>query len=245
MRAPTRYPMKQFMQLSNLATSGNLAAGFLSLLLISHDDLLWGAVFAVVAAVLDAVDGPLARATGAQSQFGSNLDSLADLVSFGVAPAYAAYVGSLHDLPAVGVAACLGFVLCSAWRLARFPLCKDPHYFVGCPVPVAGLFVMLLAAIRPHPFVSMAAVLALSLLMVSTLPVPTLAHLRSLELRWLPSPSGPARRSRTRLRLAGVKGDPRRHVLTGPPRPHRSARRGRPGRRRVARRIRRQRREAA
>ncbi|MDQ3931940.1 MAG: CDP-diacylglycerol--serine O-phosphatidyltransferase, partial [Actinomycetota bacterium] len=170
MRAPARYPMKQFMQLSNLATSGNLAAGFLSLLLISHDNLRWGAVFAVVAAVLDAVDGPVARATGAQSQFGSNLDSLADLVSFGVAPAYATYVGSLHDLTGVGVAACLGFVLCAAWRLARFPLCKDPHYFVGCPVPVAGLFVMLLAALRPNPFVSLAAVLALSLLMVCTLP---------------------------------------------------------------------------
>ncbi|MDP8930292.1 MAG: CDP-diacylglycerol--serine O-phosphatidyltransferase [Actinomycetota bacterium] len=233
------------MQLSNLATSGNLAAGFLSLLLISHVELGWAAVFVVVSGVLDAVDGPVARATGAQSQFGSNLDSLADLVSFGVAPAYATYVGSLHEVTGVGAVVCLGFVLSSAWRLARFPLCKDPHYFVGCPVPVAGVPVMLLAALGPHPFVSLTAVLALSLLMVCTLPVPTFAHLRSLEIHWPRSTARAARRTGTRLGPADEKGGRRPPLLTRPPRPHRSAHRARPGRRRVGRRIRRQRREAA
>lgn len=244
MRAPTRYPMRQFLHLSNIATSGNLAAGFLSLLLISHAELGWAAILVLVSAVLDAVDGPVARATGAQSQFGSNLDSLADVVSFAVAPAYATYLGSLHALPVVGVAACLGFVLCSAWRLARFPLCKDPHYFVGCPVPVAGVPVMVLAALRPHPFASLATVLALSLLMVGTLPVPTLSRLRKLEIRRLPVVRA-ARRPRIRPATGDGTSGPRLRVRTRPPRPHRSARRGRLGRRRGIRRARRQRREAA
>lgn len=239
-----RYAIWQFMKLSNLATSGNLAAGFLSLLLLSHDELGWAALLVIVSGVLDAVDGPVARATGAQSQFGSNLDSLADLLSFGVAPAYATYVGSLHDVPAAGAAACLGFVLCSGWRLARFPLCKDPDHFVGCPVPVAGVPLVLLAALRPHPFVSLTAVLALSLLMVSTLRVPTIAKLGNLERR-LRLVSGATRRSRARLSTAGETGRARPALLTRPPRPHRTARRGRPGRRLVGRRIRRQRREAA
>lgn len=237
--------MRQFMHLSNIATSGNLAAGFLSLLLISQAELRWAAMLVLVSAVLDAVDGPVARATGAQSQFGSNLDSLADVVSFAVAPAYATYAGSLQSLPGVGVAVCLGFVLCSAWRLARFPLCKDPHYFVGCPVPVAGVPVMLLAALRPHPFASMAAVVALSLLMVGTLPVPTLSRLRKLEIRRLRPVSSAVRRSRTRPTTGDGTGGPRVPLRRRPPRPHRSARRGRLGRRRADRRARRQRREAA
>ncbi len=233
--------MWQFMRLSNIATSGNLAAGFLSLLLVSRGELRWAAVLVLVSAVLDAVDGPVARATGEQSQFGSNLDSLADVVSFAVAPAYATYVGSLQGLPAIGAAACLGFVLCSAWRLARFPLCKDPHYFVGCPVPVAGVPVMLLAALRPHPSASLATVVALSLLMVGTIPVPTLSRLRKLELRRLRPVPRSARRARIRL-ADGTRG-PRVHLTPRPPRPHRSVRRGR--RRRERRRMRRERREAA
>lgn len=238
------YPIWQFMKLSNIATSGNLAAGFLSLLLLSHVQLRWAALLVIVSGVLDAVDGPVARATGAQSQFGSNLDSLADLLSFGIAPAYATYVGSLHDLPGFGAAACLGFVLCSGWRLARFPLCKDPHYFVGCPVPVAGVPVILLAALRPHPFVSLTAVLALSLLMVSSLRVPTLAYLGDRERRLRLTPGG-TRRTRARLLTTDETGGRRPALLARPPRPHRTARRGRPGRRLVGRRIRRQRREAA
>lgn len=237
--------MRQFVHLSNIATSGNLAAGFLSLLLISQAELVWAAVLVLVSAVLDAVDGPVARATGSQSQFGSNLDSLADVVSFAVAPAYATYVASLQDVPAVGVAACLGFVLCSAWRLARFPLCKDPHYFVGCPVPVAGVPVMLLAPLRPHPFASLVTVLALSLLMVGTIPVPTFSRLRELKLRRLRPVPKATRRSRTEPPRAGGTRGPRVHLPTRPPRRHRSARRGRLGRRRAARRTRRDRREAA
>ncbi|MFN2555281.1 MAG: CDP-diacylglycerol--serine O-phosphatidyltransferase [Nitriliruptorales bacterium] len=237
--------MRQFMHLSNIATSGNLVAGFLSLLLISRAELGWAAILVLVSAMLDAVDGPVARATGAQSQFGSNLDSLADVISFAVAPAFATYMGSLQDLPVVGVAACLCFVLCSAWRLARFPLCKDPHYFVGCPVPVAGVPVMLLAALRPHPFVALATVLALSLLMVGTIPVPTLSRLRNLELRRLRPIPRPARRSRPRTARADGRRGPRVHLRPRPPRPHRSARRGRFGRRRAGRRTRREGREAA
>src|SRR3712207_9439439 len=90
------------------------------------------------------LDGAAARRAGNENAFGTNLDSLADVVSFGAAPALALYMSSLYVVPVVGVAACLLFFLCGAWRLARFSTCKNPLYFVGCPIPGAGVLVAVL-----------------------------------------------------------------------------------------------------
>src|ERR671928_832625 len=117
--------MREYITLPNLLTSGSLTAGFLSMLLIFDADILAAAGLIALAAIFDVIDGPMARRIGTEGAFGTNLDSLADLVSFGAAPALALYWGSLYKLPIFGVAACLVFLLCGAWRLARFPICKN------------------------------------------------------------------------------------------------------------------------
>jgi CDP-diacylglycerol--serine O-phosphatidyltransferase len=173
--------MREYITLPNLLTSGSLTAGFLSMLLIFDADILAAAGLITLAAIFDVIDGPMARRKGIEGAFGTNLDSLADLVSFGAAPALALYQGSLHNLSLIGLAACLGFFLCGAWRLARFSLCKNPLYFVGCPIPFAGVLVAILAALRPHPFLALLVIFALSVLMVGTLPFPTLSGWRNFK----------------------------------------------------------------
>ncbi len=163
--------------LPHLATCGNLASGFLALLFAASGDFLQAAAFVLVAAVLDLLDGAIARngdGKGDQlSEFGKNLDSLADVVSFGAVPAFAAYAAVLHALPVAGVAGCLAFFVCGALRLARFPLVGRPDRFVGLPIPPAGLFVAALAALDAPPLLMLAALAATSVLMVSTIPFPT------------------------------------------------------------------------
>jgi CDP-diacylglycerol--serine O-phosphatidyltransferase len=174
--------MREYITLPNLLTSGSLTAGFLSMLLIFEEaNILKAAGLIALAAVFDVLDGPMARRLGKDDRFGTNLDSLADLVSFGAAPALALYWGSLYALPVIGLAACLAFFLCGAWRLARFSICKNPLYFVGCPIPAAGVLVAILAALGPHPYLAFPIVFALSVLMVGTLPFPTLSGWRNFK----------------------------------------------------------------
>ena len=107
------------------------------------------ALFAIIlAGMLDGIDGRVARAMKAQSRFGAELDSLADNVSFGVAPALILFMWSLHDLPRIGWFAALALAVCCALRLARFnariDLPEQPHksagFLTGVPAPVgAGL----------------------------------------------------------------------------------------------------------
>lgn len=136
-------------------------------------------VLIIFAAVLDSIDGPLARRRAARraqvpSGFGAELDSLADVVAFGAAPAVAVYFAQLHSLPGVGLAASAAFCVGAAWRLARFPFCKTRLSFVGCPVPLAAVITALLALAGSAVLTAVATV-ALSALMVSTMPFPTWA----------------------------------------------------------------------
>jgi CDP-diacylglycerol---serine O-phosphatidyltransferase len=178
--------MREYVNLANALTSGSLVAGFLALFLIFQtNNLVAAAALVALAAVLDGLDGMAARRIGTEGDFGTNLDSLADVVSFGAVPAFALYWGSLYALPVVGLVACLVFFLCGAWRLARFSILKNPLYFVGFPIPAAGMLVALLAALlaatSPHPFLALPVVLVLSFLMVCTVPFPTLSGLRNRE----------------------------------------------------------------
>ena len=92
----------KFSPLPTVITCGNLSAGFLAVLLAVQGKLVQAAALVLAAAVLDLVDGAVARASDTDGDFGVNLDSLADLVSFGVAPAVALYLSSLHALPVMG-----------------------------------------------------------------------------------------------------------------------------------------------
>lgn len=134
--------------LPNAITAAALCAGLTGIRFAIADK--WEmALFAVlIAGVLDGIDGRIARLLDAQSRFGAELDSLADSLSFGMAPALILYLWALEDLPRLGWFAALGFAICCALRLARFNARIDmddqPHkrlgFLTGVPAPVgAGL----------------------------------------------------------------------------------------------------------
>jgi CDP-diacylglycerol--serine O-phosphatidyltransferase len=146
------------------------------------------AVFALfVAAILDSLDGRVARRLGVTSRFGAELDSLSDFFCFGVAPALVLYMSSLHAGGALGWVATLMFPICSALRLARFntmmitdtpPPAWTGAYFTGVPAPAGallGLIPLLVsfeidAAWPLHPLVTGTVLVAVGGLMVSRLP---------------------------------------------------------------------------
>lgn len=127
--------------LPSLFTIGNLLCGFYAIVAVYNDDYPIAALAILVALVLDFLDGAVARITNSSSDFGIELDSLADLVSFGVAPAVLAYVWALRPFERLGWLACFLFVICGALRLARFNIQArnlDKRYFVGLPIPAAA-----------------------------------------------------------------------------------------------------------
>ena len=134
-------PRRGIFLLPSLLTTGNLFSGFLALVLVADSRFTEAAVAILVAMVLDMLDGKVARLTKTTSQFGVEFDSLADVVSFGVAPAFMLYAFALRPL---GRAAWLGaflFAICGALRLARFNVyagVTDRRYFVGLPIPAAA-----------------------------------------------------------------------------------------------------------
>src|SRR6201999_1506633 len=105
----------------------------------------------VFAAILDGIDGRVARMIKGQSRFGAELDSLADFVSFGVAPALILYVWQLHDLNNVGWIAAMNFAISDGLRLARFNATMDDpnkpafaaNFFTGVPAPAGAICVLL------------------------------------------------------------------------------------------------------
>jgi CDP-diacylglycerol--serine O-phosphatidyltransferase len=161
----------------SLLTTGNLFCGFFSLLLAVDHRFTEAALVILVAMVMDLLDGRVARLIKATSQFGVEYDSLADVISFCVAPAFLLYAFALQPL---GRAAWLGaflFVVCGALRLARFNVqtAADRRFFVGLSTPAAAgvvaSVVILLGGNPPSQTVRVAIAMAtyvLALLMVST-----------------------------------------------------------------------------
>jgi CDP-diacylglycerol---serine O-phosphatidyltransferase len=130
--------------LPSLLTLGNLLGGFYAIVSVFNGDHLRAAVAILIAAVFDALDGAVARMTGSVSEFGVQFDSLADLVSFGVAPGLLAFSWALFPFNRVGWLACFLFVSCGALRLARFNVqarAVDKRFFVGLPIPAAAGFI--------------------------------------------------------------------------------------------------------
>ncbi len=134
-------PRRGIFLLPSLLTTGNLFSGFLAIILSADGRYVEAAIAIFVAMLLDTLDGKVARLTKTTTQFGVEFDSLADVVSFGVAPAFMLYTFALAPL---GRAAWLGaflFVICGALRLARFNVhsgVSDRRYFVGLPIPAAA-----------------------------------------------------------------------------------------------------------
>ena len=164
--------------LPSLFTTGNLFLGFWAIVKTLDGDFAGAAPLIGGAVILDILDGRIARLTGTQSAFGAELDSLADTVSFGVAPALLAYGWALHDVPRAGWPAAFLFLVCGVLRLARFNVQKhvvDSRFFVGLPIPAAAAQVaaiVLFVPTTPLPhwaaILALALVVALGLLMVGT-----------------------------------------------------------------------------
>lgn len=133
--------------LPNLVTLLSMCAGLTAMRLAVEGKLETAVIAILIAAVLDGLDGRLARMLKSTSRFGAELDSLSDFLSFGVAPAFILYTYGLHDLKSLGWVVALLFASASALRLARFNVAiDDPHrpdwqkdFFVGMPAPAGAL----------------------------------------------------------------------------------------------------------
>lgn len=169
----------------NIFTFSNLAFGILSLLMtfqasfepIKHSNYTWACIFIMLAAVVDRYDGRIARFLNVSSDLGKELDSLADLVSFGVAPSILLF--SLYDfknLGPVGYLLALVLPIAGAYRLARYNTTTFNNVFTGVPITVAGLFIAAFALVTiKHTenmlLLSILLILLLSYLMVSRLKI--------------------------------------------------------------------------
>jgi CDP-diacylglycerol--serine O-phosphatidyltransferase len=132
--------------LPNLFTTGNLFCGFWAIISVFQERFFYAAVAILLAAVFDALDGKVARLSGATSKFGIQYDSLADLVSFGIAPAVLAFNWALRPYGRFGWFAAFLFVACGALRLARFNVMAgsgETKYFKGLPIPAAASMIAL------------------------------------------------------------------------------------------------------
>lgn len=161
-----------------LFTTGNLFLGFWAIVRTFGGQHVEAAQCVLLAGVMDALDGRIARLTGTTSEFGAELDSLADVISFGVAPAMLAYSWGLSGAPRAGWLAAFLFVMCGTLRLARFNVQRqrgDGRFFVGLPIPLAAAPLVTLVMFEPGPLTErseavlvMALTTILGLLMVST-----------------------------------------------------------------------------
>jgi CDP-diacylglycerol--serine O-phosphatidyltransferase len=171
----------------NMVTLLALCAGLTSIRLAFEDRYPLALAAIVFAAILDAIDGRLARLLKGTSRFGAELDSLSDFVNFGVAPALIVYFWGLHELKSAGWIAAMVFAICAGLRLARFNVMLDDpeqpawasNFFVGMPAPAGAITVLLpiYASFLGLPRTSvliwlvMVYTLGVAALMVSRLPV--------------------------------------------------------------------------
>lgn len=164
--------------LPSLLTTGNLACGFLAIILTLEGRYDQAALAVFVAIAMDILDGKVARLTRTTTQFGLEFDSLADVVSFCVAPAFLLHAWVLSQLGRAAWVAAFLFVICGALRLARFNIdsgVTDRRFFVGLPTPAAAGLVASIVLLRWEEDLARWELLAISvatyvvaLLMVST-----------------------------------------------------------------------------
>ena len=152
-RVRTAQLKKGIYLIPSLFTTGNLFCGFFSIISTVSGQYLRASIFILLAHVLDSLDGTVARLTKTTSRFGVEFDSLADLVSFGVAPAALVYYWALFPWDNWGRLAAGLYVVCGALRLARFNVqitTVEKNHFVGLPIPAAAE--MLVAIVLMYQF---------------------------------------------------------------------------------------------
>lgn len=160
----------------NLFTVGNLFFGISAVILSSNGNSKLAVMMIVFAIIMDGLDGRIARALNVEGEFGKELDSLSDIISFGLAPAFIMYVSVFENMHSIGWIATTIFPICGALRLARFNVIESPPgYFIGLPIPAAGGLLSLLAIFHDgiNDYLLIVFTLILSFLMVSTIQYPS------------------------------------------------------------------------
>ncbi|MGL4722276.1 MAG: CDP-diacylglycerol--serine O-phosphatidyltransferase [Desulfovibrionaceae bacterium] len=176
-----KLPHKSIYILPNLFTTGSIFLGFLAILFVQAEHFSAAAISILIGSFLDGLDGKVARLTNTTSEFGIQYDSLADLITFGMAPAFLMYTWALHTFGRIGIAISFLYLTAGALRLARFNISTaviSKKFFIGLPIPVAAgtlcftvLFVRFLdvtfSISVPHLLASLILTLFLALLMIS------------------------------------------------------------------------------
>ena len=169
--------------LPNLFTVGSMFCAFWGLLMAHGENFTGCAIAILVSALLDGMDGKIARLTHSASDFGVQLDSLADAIAFGATPAYMILLWQLHSLGRLGMAVSFLFMACGALRLARFNVMAgtsaSKKFFTGLPIPAARCALSCLVLFQNYlppsiypilTWFTLALTFALGLLMVSRVP---------------------------------------------------------------------------
>lgn len=175
----------------NAATMSSLVLGIAAIMLLDEQHFVMAALFILIGAILDVMDGQLAARLNAMTDIGKQLDSLADMITFGVAPTMLVYhlmlmVGVLEP---IAVASSLTFAMAGAFRLARFNTLPSNRaaYFIGMPIPLASL-ILITGSFWRHWTLNIwwaAIVIVVSYLMVSPFPYPKLKHVTAIpRLLW-------------------------------------------------------------
>lgn len=182
-----RFKMRRGVQvLPNIFTLGNAFFGFCSIVSTAQGDLIAGAYFILIGALMDGLDGRIARFAGVTSALGMQLDSLCDGISFCLAPAFLVYSWQLHNLGLLGLVDASLFLLMGLLRLARFNITHDEQtvYFLGLPTTIAGCFLATLFLNSQSNTYSLGyagfffcITFTLAMLMISKIYFPTFKHL--------------------------------------------------------------------
>lgn len=155
---------------ANILTLINLSLGGFSIMFALKNELNLSLLLIFLAALADRFDGMVARKFNIESELGKQLDSMCDIISFGVAPAILLYLGILQEFGAPGMFFTVFYIGCGAFRLAKFNISDNKGFFVGLPITAAGCLLTLsylaIPYIAPHYFIYL--IIALSFLMVGT-----------------------------------------------------------------------------
>lgn len=156
--------------IANLVTICNLTFGGAAIMAALNGAYSFSALFIFIAAFLDRYDGKIARKYHQESELGKQLDSMSDIISFGVAPAILLYETTLNQFGFIGMIVTILYISCGALRLARFNITESTGFFVGLPITVAGTVVTAIHFFFPHlsSVFFMFLLPILSILMVST-----------------------------------------------------------------------------
>ena len=178
--------------LPSLCTILNMTLGFYALVCGLDEQFTKAALLVFLAAFVDLLDGKIARMTGTESEFGKEYDSLADVITFGAAPALLAYLWGLREFNADAWLLCVFYMVCAATRLARFNVqarVVDSRYFVGLPMPAAAAAICSILVFAPEYTgdlrVVMQVVMGMALLLIGVLMVSTFRYksLKKIDLR--------------------------------------------------------------